>query len=114
MVDQILPAGVVIPNARPVIRRMLSPIIEPGDRYGADLVELDDTYESVKAQLIQGNLDAIKDRQIIYEHELTGMIGSPEKLRKRLLRWVETGVNWDDAKSFLFKDIPLPPPAGNR
>lgn len=38
------------------------------------------------------------------------MIGAPEKLRTRLLRYFETGVNWDDSKSFLFKGIPLPPP----
>ncbi|CAM3180149.1 hypothetical protein COSO111634_05045 [Corallococcus soli] len=34
------------------------------------------------------------------------MIGAPEKLRKRLLRFIETGGNWDDAKSFLPAGVP--------
>jgi hypothetical protein len=109
MINEILPAGLVVPNARPVARRMLSPIIEADGKYGASLVELDDTFQSVNAKLIQADLDPVKDTQTIYQHELTGMIGDPEKLRKRLTRYAETGVNWDDSKSFLFPGIPLPP-----
>lgn len=110
MINEILPAGVVIPNARPVRRRMLSAIIEADGKYGANLVELDDSFSSVDARLIQADLDPVKDAQIIYQHELAGMIGSPEKLRKRLTRYAQTGVNWDDSKSFLFPGISLPPP----
>lgn len=111
LITGVVSPDVVQPNARPVRRRMLSAIIEANDKYGADLVELDDSLESIKATLIKADLDPVKDRQAIYENELTGMIGAPEKLRTRLLRYFETGVNWDDAKSFLFKGIPLPPPS---
>lgn len=113
LIDAILPEGRLVPNARPVPRRMLSAIIE-ADHYGANLVELGDTLESVEATLIKANLDPREDRQTIYDHELTGMIGDPEKLRRRLLRYFESGVNWDDAKSFLFQGIPLPPPTRAR
>jgi hypothetical protein len=112
LVEGISPEGVV-PNARPVPANMLSFTMEPdagGDvQYGADLVELASGQSSTDAKIIRKNLDPVKDLQTIYDHELTGMIGDPEKLRKRLMRFFETGVNWDDQKSFLFKDIPLPP-----
>ncbi len=110
LITAVVLPNVVQPNARPVRRRMLSSIIEANDKYGADLVELDDSLECTKATLIKADLDPDKDRQAIYDNELTGMIGSPEKLRARMIRFLETGVNWDDVKSFLFKDIPLPPP----
>ncbi|MGE6758258.1 hypothetical protein ACQKGO_09625 [Corallococcus interemptor] len=110
LVSHVVPADGVVPNARPVPRRMLSAIIEPGGRYGADLVELTDDYEPVKATLVRADLDPVTDRELLYRHELTGMIGDPGKLKKRLLRFFETGVNWDDAKGFLFPSLPLPPP----
>lgn len=111
MITEVVSPEVVQPNARPVRRYMLSSIIEANDKYGANLIELDDSLESIKAKLIKADLDPAEDRQLIYENELTGMIGAPEKLRTRLLRFFDTGVNWDDAKSFLFKEIPLPPPS---
>jgi hypothetical protein len=110
LITEVVSPDRVKPNTRPVPRRMLSAIIEADDKYGANLIELDDSLDSVNATLIKADIDPIKDRQAIYDHELTGMIGAPEKLRIRLLRFFDTGVNWDDAKSFLFKGIPLPPP----
>lgn len=110
LITAVVSPNLVKPNARPVPRRMLSSIIEANEKYGANLVELDDSLDSSKAKLIKADLNPVKDRQTIYDHELCGMIGAPEKLRTRLVRFFDTGVNWDDAKSFLFKGIPLPPP----
>jgi hypothetical protein len=111
LITEVVSPDVVQPNTRAVPRRMLSSIIEANEKYGANLVELDESLDSVNATLIKADLDPVKDRQAIYDHELTGMIGATEKLRTRLLRFFDTGVNWDDAKSFLFKGIPLPPPS---
>jgi hypothetical protein len=111
LITEVVSPEVVQPNARPVRRHMLSSIIEANDKYGANLVELDDSLESIKAKLLKADLDPVEDKHLIYENELIGMIGAPEKLRARLLRYFDTGVNWDDAKSFLFKGIALPPPS---
>tara|TARA_B110001454_G_scaffold213372_1_gene231473 strand:+ start:64158 stop:64703 length:546 start_codon:yes stop_codon:yes gene_type:complete len=111
LITEMISDDVVTPNERPLQRLMLSSIIEANDKYGADLVELDESFESTKARVIKKDLDPEKDRKTIYEYELTGMIGSADKLCTRLHRYVETGINWDDSKSFLFKGIPLPPPS---
>lgn len=113
MIEGIFPEGVV-PNSRPIPVRMLSFTMDAADdgtiRYGADLVELSENYSSADVRVVKSNLDPVEDLQVIYDHELTGMLGDPGKLSNRLVRFFETHVNWDDQKSFLFKDIPLPPP----
>lgn len=108
--DRVLPSGSVIPNSRPVAKIMLSAIIEEGGKYGADLVELDGSYDSVSPIIIKRDLDKNIDIDLIRSYELTGMVGSPEKLKARLIRYFESGVNWDDSKNFLFPGIQPPPP----
>jgi len=99
-----------MPNDRPIQRRMLSSIVEPGGVYGADLVELTEDYCSVDAKLIKADLSVEENLAELHTYELTGMVGDAEKLRGRLIRYFDTGVNWDDSKSFLFPGIKLPLP----
>lgn len=98
------------PNSRPILRRMLSFTVNPKGSYGADLVELTDGHESVNAKLIKSDLSIKENLTEIHTHELTGMVGDAEKLRARLIRYFDTGINWDDSKSFLFPGIKLPSP----
>ena len=102
---------IVTPNTRPVPRLMLSPIIEPGPRYGADLVQLGDDLSAVTAAVVQADLTIADDLAALHTHELTGMIGDPTKLQARLLAWFQDGLNWDPAKEVLYPEI-TPPPAG--
>ena len=99
-----------IPNSRPVLRRMLSFIVKPGGAFGADLVELTEAYSSVNATVIKADLSVEENLTEIQKYELTGMVGDAEKLKARLIRYFDTGVNWDDSKSFLFPSITLPSP----
>ncbi|WPN57895.1 hypothetical protein [Pseudomonas sp. P9_31] len=94
-------------NRRPQ-RILLRAII--GGNYGADLIELTDSLEDFDATVLKSNLTLENDLETIYRYELSGIIGDPEKLRNRLINYFDNGVNWDEAKAFLFKGI-SPPPA---
>ncbi len=94
-------------------RRLLvrnSQIIEANDRYGANLVRLNADYSMLDKELVKPDLDQESDWETIRAHELVGMQGSPEKLGTRLSRYFETGVWWDEQKTFLFRGIRLPEP----
>lgn len=99
----------VKPNSRPIIKRMLSANLGKGLYGGAKLIELTEIYSQLPENVIKADLSIKDDLEIIYSHELCGMYGDPEKIRKRILTYIESGVNWDESKCFLFKDIQPPP-----
>lgn len=103
-------AATVTPTMQPIETRMLRHLVRPDGSFGADLIDTTPAADVVNATLLKADLDSKHDLAIIYQYELCGMLGDAEKLRKRLLRFFDTGINWDDAKSFLFKQIALPPP----
>ncbi|CAN7709485.1 hypothetical protein LJR290_005916 [Variovorax sp. LjRoot290] len=109
-------ASRVQPDRRPMPTQMIDYQLSGDGDPRADLIELDakHRYSSVGARIIKSGLTIEQDLNVIRTHELVGMLGDPEKLRKRLLRYFETGVNWDDAKAFIFKGISPPPPAPRR
>lgn len=93
-------------DMRPPEKKMLRAII--GGNYGADLIELTDSFETLDAITLKSNLTLTDDLDTIYKYELSGMIGDPEKLQNRLVNYFENGVNWDKSKEFLFKGISAP------
>jgi hypothetical protein len=104
----------VKPSTKPIEKMMLSSTTEwvPEKQitlFGADLIELSADYSSYGGRIVKKGLTVKDDLETIYKYEWNGMIGDPEKLRKRLIRYFDTGVNFDDSTSFTFKDIPLPP-----
>jgi hypothetical protein len=106
-------ASSATPNGRPPRKTMLSSTLGPGN-YGADLIELTNSYSSYPLTILKQALNPVDDVTLIHENELCGMFGDPEKLRARLIRYFETGVNWDDSKRFLFPNITLPEPVQQR
>ncbi|MBE8593618.1 hypothetical protein IQK56_23360 [Pseudomonas sp. MAFF 301449] len=92
-------------------KKMLRAII--GGNYGADLIELTDSFETLDAVTLKSNLTLADDLNTIYKYELSGMLGDPEKLRNRLINYFDNGINWDKSKEFLFKGI-SPPSAKSR
>jgi hypothetical protein len=105
----------VKPNHRPLPLRMLR-IDYLNTNAKVDLIELrtdgpkQSQYSSVGARIIKENLDIKnkKDLEIIYKHELSNMAGDPEKLRKRLINYFDSGINWDEQKKVVFKGIKPP------
>lgn len=104
----------VVRSLAPVPRRMLSAVIGNVGDYGANLVELTDSFSSYGANIIKQDLKPETDKDLLYRYEMAGVYGDPEKIGRRLERYFQTGINWDDSKSFIFKDLPLPPPSFHR
>ena len=98
------------PSKHPIAKYMLSAVLGNNGDHGANLVELTPEYESYGAKIVKEKLTIEYDIEILYQFELAGMVGSTEKLTKRLVRYFDTGVNWDDSKKFLFQGIQPPPP----
>lgn len=96
------------PNHKSIPNKMIDYRFVKDGNYEADLVELTDRYSNIGAKVIKAGLTIDKDLDTIYSHEYVGMFGDPEKLRKRLIRYFDTGVNWDESKSFIFKGIHPP------
>jgi hypothetical protein len=107
---ELVPVEKVMPNHRPVPTKMIAYRFGANENHEADLVELTEDYSNIGARVIKTALTIEKDLDVIYTHEYVGMFGDPEKLRKRLVRFFDTGVNWDASKAFIFKGI-QPPPA---
>lgn len=101
----------VIKNHRPIRKWMLSPILGAPGKMGADLIELTESYSDIDSKIIKPSLSAEEDADLIYEYELCGMEGNPDRLLKRIRVYHETGVNWDETKKVLFPTIQLPPPS---
>jgi hypothetical protein len=109
IIQKIVKENSITPNRHTIPKKMLSLSLMGGGAFGADLIELNDNYTTVEKKIIKPKLSFKSDIDLIYRYELAGMVGDPDKIKSRLIRFFESGINWDDAKSFLFKDIPLPP-----
>ena len=98
------------PNRRPMPRKLIDYRYGMQGNHKADLVEMNDRHSTVELRTIKADLSIEGDLDIIYKHEYAGTVGDCEKLRKRLLRYFDTGVNWDESKAVIFKGIHPPPP----
>lgn len=107
----IAPDFLVSANTRPVKRRMLSAILGAPGNTGANLIELSDKYSNIGGQIVKSSLTVENDLQLIYEYDLSGMEGDPDKILERLRIYYDTGVNWDKSKNFLFPNIQPPKPS---
>ncbi len=109
-----VPPHRVKPNCRPIPPRMLA--YDFGKMGHADLVEMNDRYETLimnGAELVQTGLTPKEDLDAIYNYEYSGMFGS-KAIRDRLLRYFDTGVNFDDSKSKFFQGLKPPPSKGKK
>lgn len=98
-------------NRRPVKTRMLSAIFGSSGNTGANLIELSDKYSNIGGEIVKPSLTVENDLNLIYEYELCGMEGNPDKILERLRIYYETGVSWDKSKEFLFPNIQPPKPS---
>jgi hypothetical protein len=98
-------------DERPIPRLMLSGDPAFSSKYECyiDLVELDDNYEPWDAEVLKRRLTPITDADDLRRHELTRMWGNPDELARRLIRYFDTGVDWDESKSYIFGDDLQPP-----
>lgn len=103
-------SAVVTPSAEPVPKLMLSAIFNPGN-LGARLIEL---TKKILLPGRRGHKGSTGSAGRLGHHSWTRNVRAAHRSREiaqattTLLR---DSVNWDDAKSFIFKDIRLPSPS---
>ena len=71
---------------------------------------MDERYDAVDNKVLIPQLTLKDHLDIIHTYEYAGMHGNAERIQKRLLKFYETGVNWDESKKFLFPDVTPPAP----
>ena len=105
-------ASGAIPTSLPMPKLVIKPRLNFAGGHafrGGDLIEMDDRGETTGRPIIKGNLSVETDTETIRQYELTNMWVVPEKLRDRLIRYFDTGVNWDPHKELVFPGITAPP-----
>jgi hypothetical protein len=98
-------------NNRPTPAIMLSAILGAGLGAGARVIKLSEEFSNIGATVLRKISKAEGNADDMYKYEMSGMYGNPTELRARLLRYFETGVNWDESKKFVFGAVE-PPSAG--
>jgi len=107
---RIVPAHEVTRSSAPMQTKFLAMDLNKSPDFSAKLVELTEVFDTIGAKELTGRLNVEDDLDIIYRYELDGSEGNADRVASRLIRYFETGVNWDDSKTVIFKDVPLPPP----
>ena len=105
-----VPESEVTRSSAPIEKKFLSMDLSQAPDYSAKLVELTEEFDIIGSKALTGRLNAKDDLETIYRYELAGSEGNAGRVAKRLIRYFETGVNWDDSKAVIFKDVPQPPP----
>ncbi len=78
--------------------------------YGVNLVELPNNLDMLPLKQIKGDLTLENNYEDIFNYELIGMIGDSNKIISRLNNYIQTGIDFDDSKKFIFPNIVLPKP----
>jgi len=105
-----VPESEVARSSAPIETKFLSMDLSQAPDFSAKLVELTEGFDIIGSKPLTGRLNAKDDLDTIYRYELAGSEGNVDRVAKRLIRYFETGVNWDDSKAVIFKDVPQPPP----
>ena len=78
--------------------------------YGVNLVELPNNLDMLPLKQIKGDITLENNYEDIFNYELIGMIGDSNKIISRLNNYIQTGIDFDDSKKFIFPNIVLPKP----
>ncbi len=103
----------VVPTSAPMPKKFINASLNFAGGYpfqGGSLIEIDDRGETTGRPILQANLSADRDSDTIRCYELTNMWVDPAKLSARLVRYFDTGVNWDPHKEKVFPGISAPAP----
>lgn len=106
-----VPPTEAAPATGPMPKLFIKPHLHTGGGHpfrGGDLIEVDDRGETTGRPRVKANLSVEQDPDTIRQYELTNMWVDPEVLRERLIRYFDTGVNWDPHKEKVFPGIKPP------
>jgi len=94
---------------QPILSLTLGEVRPSTKVFSLMLVKHEEIYDSNNEMVLISNLDPEEHRDIFYSFEYLGMNGKPEVIRNRISTYYETGINWDNQKSILYPELPLPP-----
>ncbi|HAS6054327.1 hypothetical protein [Vibrio vulnificus] len=94
---------------QPILSLTLGEVRPSTKVFSLMLVKHEEIYDSNNEMVLIPNLDPKEHRDILYSFEYLGMNGKPEVIRSRISTYYETGINWDNQKSILYPELPLPP-----
>ncbi|OXX60996.1 hypothetical protein [Vibrio sp. V15_P4S5T153] len=94
---------------QPILSLTLGEVRPSTKVFSLMLVKHEEIYDSNNEMVLIPNLDPEEHRDILYSFEYLGMNGKPEVIRSRISTYYETGINWDNQKSILYPELPLPP-----
>ncbi|EKA7356828.1 hypothetical protein OL322_004402 [Vibrio vulnificus] len=94
---------------QPILSLSLGEVRPSTKVFSLRLVKHQEIYDSNNIAVLIPSLDPEEHRDILYSFECLGMMGEPEIIRNRITTYYETGVNWDNQKSILYPELPLPP-----
>jgi hypothetical protein len=106
-------ASKIVPTNKPMPLLVIKPSLNFAGGHpfrGGNLIEMDERGETTQRPIVKRNLSVEQDADTIRHYELTNMWVVLEDLRRRLLRYFDTGVNWDPHKEKVFPGITPPPP----
>jgi hypothetical protein len=103
----------VKPRSKPMSKLYIKPNLNMAGGHpfrGGNLIEIDDRGETTGRPIIKRLLSVENDADTIRQYELTNMWVDPEEIRQRLIRYFDTGIDWDLHKEKVFPGITPPPP----
>ena len=76
--------------------------IKNKDPWETSLIKIPDVLHPLSYEVIIPKIDELRDIETIYKHEFHGLVGEVNKLKEKLIHYVDTGILWGEDKDFFF------------
>lgn len=73
--------------------------------YGADLSKLPKNLDMLPLESVISDLSVDKHYDELVKYDLISMIGEKKDIQDRLKKYIETGIDFDKTKNFIFPDL---------
>lgn len=73
--------------------------------YGANLSKLPKNLDMLPLEIVVSDLSVDKNYNELIKYDLISMIGEVNDIKKRLCIYLETGVDFDNTKNFIFPNL---------
>ena len=66
------------------------------------MIKIPDVLHPLSYEVIIPKVDELRDIEAIYKYEFYGLVGEVNKLKEKLIRYVDKGILWGEDKDFFF------------
>ena len=85
-----------------VIMFNMSNGIKNKEPWETSLIKIPDVLHPLSYEVIIPKIDELRDIEAIYKYEFHGLVGEVNKLKEKLIHYVDTGILWGEDKDFFF------------